>query len=415
MHNTAMKRILFVDDDPQALGSYRSMLESRQGEWSVDVANGGEASLRLLASGLYDAVVGKLEMPRLDGAAVLEASRRLQPGAIRLIVSAPGDVGRSSRAMHVAHQFLASPCTAPVLIGALRRAFRVQDELGDPELQAIVCGIAALPSPPRVFQVLSAAMSSPDIDLEAVVNAVRNDVTLSVKVLQLVNSSCFGLGRQLVDLRQAVAYLGLRTLKHVVLGAEVFGGAETAQLASDCDLEEEQDHAVTIARIAAEIVAPDPVLADSAFTAALLHDIGELVLAAHMPDTYRRTKDALRARRSGSPPALGDAALLDLHARVGGYLAGVWGLPDAIVQAVQHHHMPGRLPTAELHLAGIVHVADCLHHFLRTGGDEERSQVMHRMLDKAWLQQSGCADQLDSWCERTLALGAELAATGGDR
>lgn len=404
-----MKRILFVDDDPRSLVSLQLMLQPEQAKWDIRVASGGEAALTMLAGTAFDAVVCDLVMPRVDGAAVLEAARRLQPGAIRMILADAADVVTSARAMHVAHQFLGKPCTGAVLLTALRRAFRVQDELGDPELQPIVCGLTALPSPPRVFQVLTSAMANPDIDMDVVVHNVRAEVSLSAKVLQLVNSSCFGLGRQLADLRQAVAYLGLRTLKQVVLGAEVFGGIETARLASECDLEDEQEHAIMIARIAAEIVAPDPLLADAAFSAALLHDIGELVLAGHMPETYRRTKDAVRAQRCGAPRTPDDARLLDLHARIGGYLAGVWGLPDAVVQAVRYHHQPSRMPYQGLHLAGIVHAADCLHHFLRTGGDEERLQVLHRMLDHGWLQAAGCADRLDTWCERTLALGLELA------
>ena len=404
-----MKSILLVDHDPKVLESMRLALCTEAG-WNVHVAVGGKAGLAALATTPFDAVVCSMVMPDVDGTAVLEDARRRQPGTIRLILSEPRDIVASARALHVAHQFLARPCPERVLVQALRSSFAVTDQMAGEDLLQVVCGVTALPTPPRVFQVLNAALADPSVELDIVVQTVRAEVGLSVKVMQLVNSSCFGAGRPLADLREAITYLGLRMLKQVVLGAEVFGGVETARLAPDFDFAEEQEHSVTIARIAAEIVAPDPVTGHAAFTAALLHDIGELVLAGHMPATYRRTKDVLRGRRCGTPMTPGDVELIDLHARVGGYLAGIWGLPEPIVEAIWNHHGPGRLGRPELHLAGIVHVADCLHHFLRTGGEEERLFVLDRMLDHEWLESTGCADRLEEWRQRTLALGEELVA-----
>lgn len=406
-----MKRILFIDDEPRLLVAVQLMLEDQRGVWDVRVARGGEAGLVALAGASFDAVVCDLQMPRMDGISVLAAVRRQQPAALRLILADAKDVAGSVSAMHVAHQFLPKPCPKEVLVAALTRALSVQEQLGSAQLQPIVCGRAALPSPPRVFQMLSAALADPEVDLNIVADTVREEPALSAKVLQMVNSSCFGLGRPLANVREAVTFLGLRTLKQLVLGAEVYGGAETARLATGCNLEAEQERAVTIARIAAEIVAPDPTVGELAFTAALLHDVGELVLAGHLPDDYARTKAVIRARRAGESPAPGDAAQLDLHARVGAYLAGIWGLPEPVVQGVWHHHEPGRLGSDSLHVAGIVHVADALYHVLRTGSDEqEQARVLERMLDREWLAAAGHGDHLEAWCERTRAFGAELSA-----
>jgi hypothetical protein len=87
----------------------------------------------------------------------------------------------------------------------------------------------------------------------------------------------------------------------------------------------------------------------------------------------------------------------------------MWGLPDPVVQAVLHHHQPRRLGSETLHTAGILHIADCLHHVLRTGGGErEQANVLERLLDREWLDAVGCSDMLEPWCERTRALGIEL-------
>lgn len=400
-----MKHILLVDDDPLVLASLTTALECRKDVWSVRLAVGPASALEAIAEQTFDAIVCDLQMPRRNGGAVLQAARSTQPGAIRMIMAGPEEMAASVLAMHVAHQFLTKPCPAPLLIQSLERAFRVQDQLGHGDLAPLVCGVTALPSPPRTFQMLSSAMANPEVDLDCVVRLIGAEIAIGTKVLQLANSPVFGLARKVGSLKDAVAYLGLRTLRQLVLGAEVFGGFETARPTCEFDLVEEQDHGVAIARIASEVVAPDERLAEAAFSAALLHDIGAFVLAAQRPETFCRTLAVIDARRRGVRITEEERHLLDLHARVGGYLIGVWGLPDAVVDAVLHHHHPSHAPgPAGLGLPGIVHVADCLFHALAAAGPEQGQCIVERLIDREWLAAAGCADRIEEWLARAAAL-----------
>lgn len=399
-----MKHILLVDDDPLVLASLTTALECRKDVWSVRLAVGPAAALEAIATHTFDAIVCDLQMPRRNGGAVLQAARSTQPGAIRMIMAGPEEMAASVLAMHVAHQFLTKPCPAPLLIQSLERAFRVQDQLGHGDLAPLVCGVTALPSPPRTFQMLSSAMANPEVDLDSVVRLIGAEIAIGTKLLQLANSPVFGLARKVGSLKDAVAYLGLRTLRQLVLGAEVFGGFETVRLTCEFDLAEEQNHGVAIARIASEVVAPEP-LAEAAFAAALLHDVGEFVLATQRPDTFCHALAVIEARRRGQRIAEEERHLLDLHARVGGYLVGVWGLPDAVVDAVLHHHQPSRAPgPVGLGLPGIVHVADCLFHALAGAGTKDGQRIVERMIDREWLTAAGCADRIEEWLARAAAL-----------
>src|SRR5262249_53086902 len=77
--------------------------------------------------------------------------------------------------------------------------------------------------------------------------------------------------------------------------------------------------------------------------AGLLHDIGKLILAAHVPEAYR---DVLaRAAQEGQPLwQVERAALGATHADVGAYVLGLWGIPDPVVEAVAWHHRPSDCP-----------------------------------------------------------------------
>ena len=77
-----LKRILFVDDDPNVLTGLRNVLRSRRREWDMVFAIGPEEALAKLAETPFDVVVSDMRMPRIDGAALLTKVKQLQPRAV---------------------------------------------------------------------------------------------------------------------------------------------------------------------------------------------------------------------------------------------------------------------------------------------------------------------------------------------
>ena len=69
--------ILVVDDEPVVQDAVRWLLRS-QG-YDVDIARNGEEALSRIAQQEFDVVVSDIEMPGLNGLAVLERSRALKP------------------------------------------------------------------------------------------------------------------------------------------------------------------------------------------------------------------------------------------------------------------------------------------------------------------------------------------------
>jgi len=183
------------------------------------------------------------------------------------------------------------------------------------------------------------------------------DAAVCAKVLQLVNSAYFGLGQKIVSIRPAVTYLGVEIIKSLVLGSSSFSDKAISEV-KGFSPDRLQQHSMLTALLAKKIVS-NPALADAAFTAGLLHDIGALVLCHAAPPDYVRALD--RKKELGGDMASAEREIFGVtHAEVGAYLLGLWGIPFPIVEAVAFHHRPSEVAPESRPLVAAVHIASGL-------------------------------------------------------
>jgi hypothetical protein len=103
----------------------------------------------------------------------------------------------------------------------------------------------------------------------------------------------------------------------------------------------------------------EPALADAAFTAGLLHDIGALVLLHAAPPDYVRALE--RKKELHGDSAAAEREIFGVtHAEVGAYLLGLWGIPFPIVEAVAFHHRPNEVAPESRPLVAAIHIASGL-------------------------------------------------------
>ena len=105
-------RVLFVDDDACVLGGLADSLRRRPTGWDARFALGGQAALVVVGGRRFDVVVSDLSMPRVNGIAVLERARELQPDAVRIVLSGGAGPGVALEVTRVAHRYLAKPYRA---------------------------------------------------------------------------------------------------------------------------------------------------------------------------------------------------------------------------------------------------------------------------------------------------------------
>jgi len=216
------KKVLFVDDEAPVLKNLERTLAAQKNSWELGFAPDGAAALAVLESTPLDVIVSDLRMPKMDGAALLKAVCDRFPSVVRIILADRSEMEEALRAVPVAHQFLAKPCDVATLRVSIERATSLSDLLGNKLLAGLVGSVQDLPVLPRTYMELSRALSNPNVPLPNIVKIVEQDVSISAKILQLVNSAFFGLPREITTLHTAVSFLGMQMLQNLVLSAEVF-------------------------------------------------------------------------------------------------------------------------------------------------------------------------------------------------
>jgi GGDEF domain-containing protein len=188
------------------------------------------------------------------------------------------------------------------------------------------------------------------------------------KLLRVVNSSMFGLSRGVSDLNQALALLGTKSVRLLVLGFslpdELFAG-----LAGDTLRRYWHYTALkaTAAREISETIYRFP--GEEAFIAALLQDLGMLVLMQQLGEPYLRFLD--RAFANALDVHAAEAVTLGFdHVQLTARLLQSWGLPESLVMAIGVGNSPDRmsqLPSVQRALPQILHLADLLAGMLAEG------------------------------------------------
>jgi len=314
-----------------------------------------------MAAAPADVVVSDMKMPGMDGGQLLTEVMKRYPNTVRLVLSGQADREAILQLVGPAHQYLSKPCNPEELRAAITRALSLRDLLGSEQLKRLASRIRCLPSLPALHLQLTEELRRDDPSLEHAGEIISQDIGMTTKILQLVNSAFFGLPRPVADAKQAASYLGLANLRALVLSLEVFSQFDQRTILQ-FSIEDLARHCRATglrARRLAELEHCEQSVEDQYFLAGLLHDVGELILAAGLPEQYTRVLQ--KATASGEPVwRVEQSEFGATHAEVGAYLLGLWGMPNPVVEAVALHHTPAASSARGFSPVIAVHVADAL-------------------------------------------------------
>jgi len=396
------KRILFVDDERNILEGLRHRLRHQRQNWDMEFVESAREALDLMERERFDVVVSDLRMPEMDGVALLRRVREAHPAVARIVLSGHADQDVMLRAMAIAHQFLPKPSDPGLIESAVARVCDLQALVNDEGVKQAIGKIGSLPSPPAVYSRLIAVLADDSSSPLKVARILKEDGALCAQILHVVNSAYFMLARSIVGVEEAVIFLGLDTVRHLALAAEVFRQPSAKQALPEMPVEALRRHAMLAGGIASALFSGTG-RKETAFIAALLHDIGKVFLTTELPDRVRQVVAEMKI--DGSPMCEVESRLFGVtHAEIGAYLLGLWQIPFSVVEAVANHHAPGRAGhQAGLDVVAGVHIADVLaNELLQPGGGATHS---HAQLDAAYLEKLGVSAKLAGWRE----LAKELA------
>ncbi|MEZ6044425.1 MAG: HDOD domain-containing protein [Planctomycetaceae bacterium] len=147
-----------------------------------------------------------------------------------------------------------------------------------------------------------------------------------------------------------------------MLSSQIFKPFQSSKGVDQKILSEIINHSLLTARIAQKFTLEETgnrSLANEAFSAGLLHDIGKTVLLVQLPDTFKEIQ-AYSAKHQCAFHEAEQALNHISHAEVGGYLLGVWGLPQTLIDSILFHHLPLGNDNIRFSIPGIVAFANLI-------------------------------------------------------
>jgi len=212
---------------------------------------------------------------------------------------------------------------------------------------------------------LAELVSNPDSSTNDFVLVIKYDPALTANVLRWANSAWSQSQTPIAEVRSAIVRLGTENILKLAIGYHLMSPMKKANSGYQLSENELWRHSVTAA-LAAENLKKLTTLSfpTSTFTAALMHDLGKVVLGRHLG--METLKEAILKRmEEGLTYIEAEREITGTdHAEVGAAIAREWKIPDPLVKAIADHHDPDRNPDPIL---DVVHISNAIAKLIGQG------------------------------------------------
>ncbi len=191
-----------------------------------------------------------------------------------------------------------------------------------------------LPTFPSVALQVQEVLKDPEAGMKEAAAALEKDPVLSARVLKMATSAAFAGGTKKVTLSEALARLGTKTLKSLLVEAS----AQKLFVSRNPQINEQLkvlwEHSVAVGTMARDVLAltgaPE---SEGAYLAGLLHDVGKPVVATVLLELERQLTDVHQRAWIDSGEWL--EVIGKVHRPIGVALAERWQLPAPIVASIK--------------------------------------------------------------------------------
>ncbi len=212
---------------------------------------------------------------------------------------------------------------------------------------------------PDVYSRIVETLNHPNATSQKVAEVISRDTSLTLKLLELVNSPVYGFAGKIESISRAVTLLGTNELTTLALGVSVVKQFRAIP-SGVFDMEAFWRHAVHCGLFAQVLASHiDGISEEKCFVGGLLHDIGRLLLVKQVPELYTQVITMGRKKKLSMYRAEKEFLKTE-HSLIGKLLAGKWKLPISLTRMIGGHHAPS---ASQYQLeACLIHVADVLAH-----------------------------------------------------
>jgi putative nucleotidyltransferase with HDIG domain len=212
--------------------------------------------------------------------------------------------------------------------------------------------LANLPSMPTLLMEALQQINGKQ-NLTLLVDKIGQDPSIVIRILRIANSPFYGMPREIGSLREAIVLLGINRIKDMLMSL-CFSKMLPAQH-KDFNYDLFLHHSMAVAECTRQLANCTSTSPDFAFTAGLLHDIGDLVIVMLFPDEFSQlVKMSEKFGIEEEQKVLGFN-----HTIIGGKAAQYWNFPQEIQEAIeQHETYPESATTKSLGL--LVYTANLL-------------------------------------------------------
>jgi len=226
-------------------------------------------------------------------------------------------------------------------------------------VQQAIKKVTSIATLPEITSRIITTVEDPKSTAAALHKIVSHDPALVTRILKVVNSAFYGLPGQIGSIERGIVLLGLNAVKNIAVAAslgQLFRGVKLCEGYTAKDL---WTHCVTVGIVARSLSKQTALpLADEAFLAGMIHDIGLLVSLQTSPEQLKQVCELAKTDERPFCDIERDIIGVD-HQQLGAGLAEAWKFPRSCQLVAGYHHNPAQL-SSDRTLVALVHVADTL-------------------------------------------------------
>jgi HD-like signal output (HDOD) protein len=291
------------------------------------------------------------------------------------------------------HQFLAIPFDHSTLKAVIERSAGTDYGMNS-GLRELVGRIRTFPTIPSLYLEVVNALKDSNATTDRIGAIISKDMAMTTKLLQVINSSYFGLPRTITDPTEAIGILGFETVKSLIMTVKLLSQYDNVKPVY-FSIDNIWRHSTSVARTARVITlleTGDNNRSGVAYTAGLMHDLGKVILAANFDGQYHGAHNI--ARKQKIPLWTVEKDIFGAtHGEIGAYLLGLWGMSEEVTRVAALHHHPLYGGDNTFTALTAVHAANALEY----EGSAEVDGLPVSVLDAAYLQELGLEQRVELW------------------